>query len=140
MIRTPDAVRLYNMDLTHFPLLAILPSLIYTCFLSLITANDAMKYGTSNEPTALQAYRNLMPAHLVEERTFAVLREDHVHGWLGASPDGIITTSGIYRENVPGEGELLCVCPALHAGMRRERTQCMQSLVVHRMPTFEITL
>ena len=31
-----------------------------------------------------------LTGHTVESRSFQMLRDDDVHGWLGASPDGLI--------------------------------------------------
>jgi hypothetical protein len=51
--------------------------------------NDATEWGTLQEAAALARYAALT-GHRVAACRFAVLRDDPVHGWLGASPDGLI--------------------------------------------------
>lgn len=51
--------------------------------------NDATQWGTVQEEAALACYTRLT-GHTVSPCRFAVLRDDPVHGWLGASPDGLI--------------------------------------------------
>ncbi|KAK9819245.1 hypothetical protein WJX81_006301 [Elliptochloris bilobata] len=51
--------------------------------------NAATAWGTVQEDTALQRYGELT-GQRVEGCRFRVLRDDDVHGWLGASPDGLI--------------------------------------------------
>lgn len=60
--------------------------------------NEATKWGTQREETALGHYQQLT-GHLVSACRFSVLRDDEVHGWLGASPDGLIDSLAI----TPGE-------------------------------------
>ncbi|KAK9840347.1 hypothetical protein WJX74_007980 [Apatococcus lobatus] len=51
--------------------------------------NAATAWGTKREAPALAHYKELT-GHAVESCSFKVLREDDVHGWLGASPDGLV--------------------------------------------------
>eukprot|EP00887_Chlorella_sp_A99_P003016 scaffold9.g3016.t1 len=51
--------------------------------------NEATAWGTRAEPRALQAYQALT-GQRVEGCMFSVKHEDAAHGWLGASPDGLI--------------------------------------------------
>jgi len=51
--------------------------------------NDATRWGTESEPHALSTYERLT-GHSVEGCMFKVKHDDAPHGWLGASPDGLI--------------------------------------------------
>ncbi|KAK9863175.1 hypothetical protein WJX84_006084 [Apatococcus fuscideae] len=51
--------------------------------------NAATAWGTRRESSALGRYTELT-GRSVESCSFKVLRDDEVHGWLGASPDGLI--------------------------------------------------
>ncbi len=69
--------------------------------------NAATAWGTRQEDAALERYSGIT-GHAVEACRFRVLRDDDVHGWLGASPDGLI--EGLVA--TPGVGRLyflICV-------------------------------
>ncbi|KAG7666608.1 hypothetical protein NADE_003593 [Nannochloris sp. 'desiccata'] len=51
--------------------------------------NDATSWGTRMEPEALQQYEALT-GQRVESCMFRVKHDDPPHGWLGASPDGLV--------------------------------------------------
>jgi len=51
--------------------------------------NDATSWGTRMEPKALQQYEALT-GQRVESCMFRVKHDDPPHGWLGASPDGLV--------------------------------------------------
>ncbi|KAK9817240.1 hypothetical protein WJX72_011650 [[Myrmecia] bisecta] len=51
--------------------------------------NAATEWGTNSEELALGHY-GAITGHSVQSCRFQVLRDDDVHGWLGASPDGLI--------------------------------------------------
>ena len=56
--------------------------------------NEATDWGTRQEASALTRYEQLT-GHLVSACRFSVLRDDAVHGWLGASPDGLIDSLAV---------------------------------------------
>ncbi len=56
--------------------------------------NEATDWGTQREAVALARYQQLT-GHLVSACRFSVLRDDVVHGWLGASPDGLIDSLAV---------------------------------------------
>ncbi|BDA42985.1 hypothetical protein COCOBI_03-8780 [Coccomyxa sp. Obi] len=62
--------------------------------------NEATDWGTQREAAALARYEQLT-GHLVSACRFSVLRDDVVHGWLGASPDGLIDSLAV----TPGAGQ-----------------------------------
>ncbi|CAL8467373.1 g6910 [Coccomyxa elongata] len=62
--------------------------------------NEATDWGTQREAAALARYQQLT-GHLVSACRFSVLRDDVVHGWLGASPDGLIDSLAV----TPGAGQ-----------------------------------
>lgn len=66
--------------------------------------NEATDWGTRQEASALTRYEQLT-GHLVSACRFSVLRDDAVHGWLGASPDGLIDSLAV----TPGQ----CLPPFL---------------------------
>lgn len=51
--------------------------------------NMATDWGAAHEAEALEQY-TAVTGHAVQACRFRVLREDDVHGWLGASPDGLV--------------------------------------------------
>jgi putative phage-type endonuclease len=51
--------------------------------------NEATSWGTRMEPEALQQYESLT-GQRVESCMFRVKHDDPPHGWLGASPDGLV--------------------------------------------------
>lgn len=51
--------------------------------------NAATRHGTAKEGGALQQYQELS-GHRVSPHGLKLLHDDPVHGWLGASPDGLI--------------------------------------------------
>ena len=51
--------------------------------------NAATAHGNRNEGPARQEYM-LRSGHVIDEAGFVLLRDDDAHGWLGASPDGLI--------------------------------------------------
>ena len=55
--------------------------------------NAATAYGTAAEPAAAAAYEAATGLAIGECR-FEVLLDDDAHGWLGASPDGLLTVGG----------------------------------------------
>ncbi|WIA18877.1 hypothetical protein OEZ85_003550 [Tetradesmus obliquus] len=89
-------------------------------------ANEAMAYGTHSEPLAMAAYQGLAPHEQLTALGLRVWRDDEVHGWLAASPDGLITVgtangaAGLsaaeadwlrQQAGVSGEGVLEIKCP-----------------------------
>ncbi|EFN59566.1 hypothetical protein CHLNCDRAFT_132898 [Chlorella variabilis] len=56
--------------------------------------NAATAWGTSAEPRALDAYQ-AATCQAVTSCMFQVKRDDAVHGWLGASPDGLIESLAV---------------------------------------------
>ncbi|KAL3163183.1 hypothetical protein ABBQ32_009589 [Trebouxia sp. C0010 RCD-2024] len=56
--------------------------------------NAATRWGTRQEEEALARYGEIT-GQMVEECGFKVLKDDGVHGWLGASPDGLLHPSGV---------------------------------------------
>ena len=56
--------------------------------------NAATRYGTKAEPAALEAYAAATGVS-VDECRFEVLLDDDAHGWLGASPDGLLRLEGV---------------------------------------------
>ena len=78
--------------------------------------NDATRWGTRNEARALATYEKLT-GEKVESCMFKVKRDDIVHDWLGASPDGLIAGLGIADNHsqqgtsVAGPGVLEIKCP-----------------------------
>lgn len=63
--------------------------------------NEATRWGTLAEPRALEAYKALT-AQRVEGCMFQVKHDDAPHGWLGASPDGLI--AGLTIADAPPAG------------------------------------
>lgn len=59
-----------------------------------------MNYGTQFEATAWQSFQGLAPHEKLQQLGLRVWRDDDVHGWLAASPDGLITT--VERDGVGG--------------------------------------
>jgi hypothetical protein len=55
------------------------------------TANEHMKYGTLHEKRAWATYQALAPHQRLQELGFSRWQCDNAHGWLGGSPDGLIT-------------------------------------------------
>lgn len=51
--------------------------------------NMATDWGASREVEGLERYK-AVTGHAVQACRFRVLREDDAHGWLGASPDGLV--------------------------------------------------
>lgn len=92
-----------------------------------------MTYGTHHEDEALADYSRLVPPHAIAEHGFSVWRGDPAHGWLGASPDGLLSTREGHQHHdhnphdhpppaavadddawwlaAPGEGVLEIKCP-----------------------------
>ena len=56
--------------------------------------NEATSWGTRMEPQALSTYESLT-GQQVESCMFRVKHDDPPHGWLGASPDGLVQGLGI---------------------------------------------
>lgn len=54
-----------------------------------------MVYGSRQEHHALSSYQQLAPQEALREMGFALWGADEAHGWLAASPDGLITSSGV---------------------------------------------
>lgn len=59
--------------------------------------NDATRWGTVNETKALVTYEKLT-GQKVESCMFKVKKDDVVHDWLGASPDGLVAGLGLLQE------------------------------------------
>eukprot|EP00890_Picochlorum_soloecismus_P000922 jgi/Picsp_1/1830/NSC_05297-R1_protein len=77
--------------------------------------NDATRWGTRNEARALATYETLT-GEKVESCMFKVKKDDIVHDWLGASPDGLIAGLGIadnhsQGSSLAGPGVLEIKCP-----------------------------
>lgn len=75
--------------------------------------NDATRWGTASEPKALATYEALT-GQGVESCMFKVKRDDVVHDWLGASPDGLVAGLGIPKgsaAHIDGPGILEIKCP-----------------------------
>ena len=79
--------------------------------------NEATQWGTRAEPRALAAYEALTGG-AVEGCMFRVKHDDAPHGWLGASPDGLIASfevdsaaAAAPRPAVHGPGILEIKCP-----------------------------
>lgn len=66
--------------------------------------NDATRWGTMNEPKALLTYERLT-GQKVESCMFKVKKDDVVHDWLGASPDGLVTGLGLLEEKAPNKSK-----------------------------------
>jgi len=64
--------------------------------------NDATRWGTKSEARALMTYERLT-GQQVESCMFKVKKDDVVHDWLGASPDGLVAGLGLQASEV-GEG------------------------------------
>ena len=75
--------------------------------------NEATDWGTTQEASALTRYEQLT-GHLVSACRFSVLRDDAVHGWLGASPDGLIDSLAV----MPGDF-LSILCCILNLALTR---------------------
>jgi len=67
--------------------------------------NDATKWGTMNESNALLTYEKLT-GQKVESCMFKVKKDDVVHDWLGASPDGLVAGLGLLQEQGGKQGEI----------------------------------
>jgi hypothetical protein len=52
-------------------------------------------YGTRQEARAMSSYQQLAPHEMLDEKGFALWGTDNAHDWLAASPDGLITASGL---------------------------------------------
>lgn len=74
--------------------------------------NDATRWGTRNEARALLTYEKLTGQD-VESCMFKVKRDDVVHDWLGASPDGLVAGLGLSMQDQDpsGPGILEIKCP-----------------------------
>eukprot|EP00889_Picochlorum_renovo_P006072 jgi/Picre1/33102/NNA_008428.t1 len=76
--------------------------------------NDATRWGTKNEARALLTYEKLTGQH-VESCMFKVKKDDVVHDWLGASPDGLVAGLGLSMQDQDqdplGPGILEIKCP-----------------------------
>jgi len=77
--------------------------------------NDATRWGTRNEARALATYEKLT-GEKVQSCMFKVKKDDVVHDWLGASPDGLIAGLGIadnhsQGSSLAGPGVLEIKCP-----------------------------
>ncbi len=83
--------------------------------------NEATDWGTRQESSALARYEQLT-GHLVGACRFSVLRDDAVHGWLGASPDGLIDSLAV----TPGQTLSICFAPALWGSSERREMQFIE--------------
>jgi len=74
--------------------------------------NDATRWGTVNEARALRTYERLT-GEKVESCMFKVKKDDVVHDWLGASPDGLVAGLGVEGGEAQqyGPGILEIKCP-----------------------------
>lgn len=64
--------------------------------------NAATQWGTRREPEALQLYEEITGQQVLP-CMFRVRRSDDVHGWLGASPDGLVAGMGSSGEGGGGQ-------------------------------------
>lgn len=64
--------------------------------------NEATQWGNQKEQLALEQYQ-AVTGHSVTPCGFQILRDDDVHSWLGASPDGLI--SGRLGSEAGGPGQ-----------------------------------
>ena len=62
--------------------------------------NDATRWGTKSEARALMTYERLT-GQQVESCMFKVKKDDVVHDWLGASPDGLVAGLGLQSSGSP---------------------------------------
>ncbi len=75
--------------------------------------NDATRWGTKSEARALMTYERLT-GQKVESCMFKVKKDDVVHDWLGASPDGLVAGLGLQDASAskgfstPGILEIKC--------------------------------
>jgi len=53
--------------------------------------NEATRWGSAQEAAALEEYQRLMQLDVSETTMFKVWKDDPVHDWIGASPDGLIS-------------------------------------------------
>lgn len=60
------------------------------------SGNEATRWGTRSEPLALSAYEQLA-GNSVDGCMFKLKHNDAPHGWLGASPDGLIGSLGVHH-------------------------------------------
>lgn len=63
--------------------------------------NDATRWGTKSEARALMTYERLT-GQQVESCMFKVKKDDVVHDWLGASPDGLVAGLGLQASEAGG--------------------------------------
>ncbi|KAL0042026.1 hypothetical protein WJX77_001122 [Trebouxia sp. C0004] len=56
--------------------------------------NAATQWGTRQEADALLRYGEIT-GHSIDMCSFKMVRDDEVHGWLGASPDGLVQSLGL---------------------------------------------
>ena len=63
--------------------------------------NDATRWGTKSEARALMTYERLT-GQQVESCMFKVKKDDVVHDWLGASPDGLVAGLGLQAAEAGG--------------------------------------
>lgn len=56
--------------------------------------NAATRWGTRQEANALLRYGEIT-GHNIDKCSFKMARDDEVHGWLGASPDGLVQSLGL---------------------------------------------
>ncbi|KAL4434638.1 hypothetical protein ABPG77_002761 [Micractinium sp. CCAP 211/92] len=66
--------------------------------------NAATAWGTSAEPKALEEYR-AVTGQRIASCMFQVRHDDTVHGWLGASPDGLIESLALDPPASAGAGD-----------------------------------
>ena len=65
--------------------------------------NDATRWGTKSEARALMTYERLT-GQQVESCMFKVKKDDVVHDWLGASPDGLVAGLGLQADGRGSHG------------------------------------
>jgi hypothetical protein len=76
--------------------------------LAVVAANEAMAYGTNSEPLAMRSYQGLVPHEQLSALGLRVWGDDDVHGWLAASPDGLISLqAGAATDLSPVEADWL---------------------------------
>jgi hypothetical protein len=67
-----------------------------------------MTYGTNSEPRAMLSYQGLVPHQQLSALGLRVWKDDDVHGWLAASPDGLISVQAEAVEDLsPVEADWL---------------------------------
>lgn len=92
--------------------------------------NQATQWGTNQEAGAIERYKQIT-GNVVEHMAFKIYKEgDDLHGWLGASPDGLIDAN-VSKSYTQG-GILEVKCP--HNKGNPEKGVPWQSVPYYYMP------